>query len=304
MKLNYIKQLKKLLSIHTQEELADKLGVSFPALNRWVNRHAKPRSKHLEAINKLYKELIDYPQIDSKAIKQIIQRANQLKRKKLSRLIQNNPKLQDELTLEQSYNSNTIEGATFSKRETEFVIFEHQIIQNKNLQEHLEIINHSNILKKIWGFDYPIQINSKLIKELHYQLMNGIREDAGEYSKHQRAIRGLDLSLCHPQDIEEEIERLLKDFNRKASKTIEDIAKFHVDFELIHPFGDGNGRIGRLLIIIQCLSIDLTPIIICNSNKLQYYDTLYYAQTKAEGPFIEFLYNELVDSNCILDRYL
>jgi Fic family protein len=151
---------------------------------------------------------------------------------------------------------------------------------------------------------YPVKTSEDLIKSLHYKLMQGIRDDAGEYSKHHRAIRGLDLSLCHPQDIPDEMNRLIKEFNAIKVKTLKDIAKFHVDFELIHPFGDANGRVGRLLMVIQCLSLDLPPVIIHDAKKLIYYDTLYYAQTKHEGAFICFVYDELIGTACILDKYL
>jgi Fic family protein len=134
--------------------------------------------------------------------------------------------------------------------------------------------------------------------------MQGINQNAGEYSKHHRAIRGLDLSLCHPKDIPDEMNRLVKEFNAIKTKTLKDIAKFHVDFELIHPFGDGNGRVGRLLMVMHCLALDLPPVVIHNASKLTYYDTLYYAQTKHEGAFLEFIYEEMLDTARILDRYL
>lgn len=304
MPSNYIKQLKELLQEQTQEELAERLGVSFAALNRWVNEHARPHKSNLLLIDKLYKELIAYPKLDAKAIKQIIQNTKALKRKQLWKQIQSNIKLQEELILEHTYNSNTIEGSTFTKRETEFVLFNNQTIHGKDLKEHLEIVNHSNLLKEVLQMTYPIKLTEPLIKSLHYKLMQGIRQDAGEYSKHHRAIRGLDLSLCHPQDIPDEMNRLIQDFNVIKAKTLKDIAKFHVDFELIHPFGDGNGRLGRLLMLMQCLSLDLAPVIIHDARKLSYYDTLYYAQTQHEGAFLEFVYKEMLDTMRIIDRYL
>ncbi len=304
MPSNYIKQLKELLENLTQEELAERLSVSFPALNRWVNGHAEPHKSNLVLINKLYKELIAYPKLDNKAIKQFIQDSKALKRKQLWKQIQNNIGLQEELILEHTYNSNTIEGSTFTKRETEAVLFNNQTIKGKNLTEHLELVNHSNVLKEVLNLSYPVKVNEELIKSLHYKLMQGIREDAGKYSKHHRAIRGLDLSLCHPKDIPDEMTRLIKEFNAIKTKTLKDIAKFHVDFELIHPFGDGNGRVGRLLMVMQCLSLDLPPVIIHDVKKLIYYDTLYYAQTKQEGAFIEFIYEEMLDTNRILEGYL
>ena len=281
MPSNYIRQLKELLQEQTQEELAERLGVSFAALNRWVNGHARPHKSNLLLIDKLYKELIAYPKLDAKAIKQIIQDTKALKRKQLWKQIQNNIKLQEELILEHTYNSNTIEGSTFTKRETESVLFNNQTIQGKDLKEHLELVNHSNVLREVLHMTYPVKTSEALVKSLHYKLMQGIR-----------------------QDIPDEINRLIQDFNATKVKTLKDIAKFHVDFELIHPFGDGNGRVGRLLMLMQCLSLDLPPVIIHDAKKLTYYDTLYYAQTKHEGAFIEFVYKEMLDTARIIDRYL
>ena len=75
--------------------------------------------------------------------------------------------------------------------------------------------------------------------------------------------------------------------------TIRDIAGFHVNFELIHPFGDGNGRVGRLLMAVQCLTAGYLPLVIENEKKLEYYEVLEYAQRKSEGPFVAFLVHEL-----------
>jgi DNA phosphorothioation-dependent restriction protein DptG len=217
--------------------------------------------------------------------------------------IQANDKLLDELILEHSYNSNTIEGSTFTKRETEAVLFADKVFEDKSMTEHLELTNHARILKELFRLHHPIKVTEELIKELHYKLMTNIREDAGYYSKHHRAIRGLDLSLCHPADITDELASLINEYNSKKQKTIADIAKFHIDFELIHPFGDGNGRIGRLLMLIQCLALDLIPVIIKDKHKLDYYDTLYYAQTKHEGPFINFLFEEMEETNRLFKKY-
>lgn len=304
MQANYISQIKELLRDHSQEELAIRLGVTFAALNRWLNKHSKPHKSNLLKIDKLYKELIAYPKFDDKAIIKIDRDSKKLIRKRLWKQIQNNAKLQEELILEHTYNSNTIEGSTFTKRETEAVIFNNQTINGKNLKEHLEVVNHANVLKEILNSNYPIETSEELIKSLHYKLMYGIRDDAGSYSKHHRAIRGLDLSLCHPKDIPDEINDLIKKFRLIKNKTLSTIADFHINFELIHPFGDGNGRVGRLLLVIHCLSADLPPVIIRDAKKLNYYDTLYYAQTQHGGAFLKFLYDEMLDTAIISDKYL
>ncbi|MFA5879804.1 MAG: Fic family protein [Candidatus Margulisiibacteriota bacterium] len=308
MTQNYIKNLKEILTLNklSQEELAKKLDVTFVALNRWLNKKAVPHKSHIESIHNLYKQEIAYPAINEETIKDIIRKTNNLKIKNISDLILNNQQLQEDLLLEHTYNSSTIEGTTFTKRQTEAVIFDHIMIKNKPFKEHLEINNHAVVLKSIFQKNFfNHKISEDFIKILHKQLMQGVREDAGEYAKSQRGIRGLNIYLTHPTDIKEEMDTLIKSWNTISNKaTIKDIANFHVQFELIHPFGDGNGRVGRLILIKQCLDLDLPPIIIENSIKMEYYDTLAYAQTKLENPFIVFLFSELQKTYNLVQKYL
>ena len=302
---NYIKQLKEILEKRniSQSALASEIGVTFSAFNRWINKYSTPHKTKLEKINKLYKEYVYYPEINQEAIKQIIKGSEKFKIKNIYKRIVNNEKLIEDLLLEHTYNSNAIEGSTFSKRETEAVIFDHLIIKEKSLIEHLEATNHATVLRNIFGKKYGQEIDESLIKNLHKDLMQSIRQDAGEYSKYNRAIRGVNIMLTHPDDIPEELEKLILKWKEIKNKNIHDIAKFHADFELIHPFGDGNGRVGRLLMIIQCLSLDYPPVVIENSEKIEYYEVLEYAQTKTEGPLVEFFFSEMKKTRGILDKY-
>lgn len=134
--------------------------------------------------------------------------------------------------------------------------------------------------------------------------MQGIREEAGSYSKYQRAIRGVDLALTHPKDIPEEMGALIKRWKKFPQKTVREIGIFHVQFELIHPFGDGNGRLGRLLMILQCLEQNDPPAVIETARKAEYYEVLEYAQRKSEGPFIVFLADEMQRTQQIIKRRL
>ena len=118
-------------------------------------------------------------------------------------------------------------------------------------------------------------------------------------------IQGVPITLTHPKDIPEEMGRLIRDWKKGSIKrTVQEIAEFHVRFELIHPFGDGNGRAGRLLMAFQCLEADYPPAVIENARKADYYEVLEYAQRKSERPFVSFLVEEMERTRKILQRYL
>ena len=302
---NYISSLKELLQTGrmTQKELAERLGVTFAALNRWLNGRAAPHPKRVLAIEKLHRAVVGYPTFTPQAIQKLIHEASRYKRKNIWKLVLEHRDLQDELVLEHTYNSTTIEGNTMTKQETEAVIFKGQAIQDHSVIEHLEMTNHAAVLRRILMGEYQKQVTEELIRLLHRDLMQGIREDAGHYSKHHRAIRGLDIALTHPKDILEEMTGLIRKRARKPNMTIKDIADFHVSFELIHPFGDGNGRVGRLVMTLQCLEAGYLPLVIENKRKFEYYEVLEYAQKKADGPFVAFLVDELKRTNLLFRKY-
>ena len=302
---NYISLLKRLLqsSGMSQAQLAGRLGITFAALNRWLNGRARPRPKKIVAIERLHLELVRYPAYENASMAQNIKAAQKQKRPGLWKLIAQNEALQDDLLLEHTYNSTAIEGTTFSKHQTEAVLFSKKILPDKSLVEHLEVTNHAAVLRKILRGDHDLPVSELSIKELHRGLLQGIRFDAGEYSKHHRVVRGVEIALTHPADIPEEMARLIRRWKRNRRITLREIALFHVELELIHPFGDGNGRVGRLIMTLQCLQRDYPPVVIENARKAEYYEVLEYAQRKSEGPFIAFLVEELGETSKILKKH-
>src|SRR5579872_3036467 len=151
MEGNYISQLKRLLASGpmTQGELARQLNVTFAALNRWLRGHAKPQPRRRAAIDQLYKERVGYPSATEDHIKRVVLQTNRLRVKGLWQRIARTPALQGELLLEHTYNSTSIEGTTFTKRQTEGVIFNRTVIPDKSLVEHLEVTNHAAVLRDL-----------------------------------------------------------------------------------------------------------------------------------------------------------
>ena len=155
--------------------------------------------------------------------------------------------------------------------------------------EHLEATNHAAALEAVFNGEFAGPITERAIKELHRMILQGIRSDAGSYSKHHRALRGVDLKLPAPEDIVEEMGHLLKRINVPKGHMVEHAAKMHSIFEAIHPFGDGNGRVGRLIMIIQLLNAGYAPCIIESSRKAEYYEALEFAQKRSGTHLVKFI---------------
>lgn len=303
---NYIDQLRALLKAAelSQKELAERLNVTPAALNRWLHGGATPHPKRRLAIAALYKTLIGFKPLAAAERTRLLIKARSLRQPALWDKISRSTPLLEELLLEHTYNSNAIEGSTLTKKETEAVIFDKSRLPDKSLVEHLEAVNHAAVLRDIFLKKYPSVITETLVRQIHRALLQGIRLDAGEYSAYHRAIRGVNIALTHPKDIPEEMHHLMTAWRQavKRGMTIADVAQFHTIFELIHPFGDGNGRVGRLIMLIQLLSGDYPPVVIENSRKAEYYEVLEHAQRQSADPFLVFLVDEMEQTAVLLKK--
>lgn len=179
--------------------------------------------------------------------------------------------------IELTYNSNHIEGSTLTHDQTRY-IFETNTIGVEqgtiNVDDVVETANHFKCVDYI--IDNAIKpISESMIKELHFILKNGTSDsrkdwfNVGDYKKIPNEVGGKE--TCPPENVEEEIKKLLIDYNEIKCKTFEQILEFHKNFESIHPFQDGNGRVGRLLMFKECLANNIVPFIIDEEHKLFYY---------------------------------
>lgn len=289
---NYISRIREIMGRTgwSQAQFAQELGVTFATVNRWLNGHHSPHLSQVRQIERLHKSIIGIIPITKQEIARIIQQL-EAKRKRypdIKKILRDEDTV-GELLLELTYNSDAIEGNTLTRKETQTVIFDNASIKDKSLIEHLEAVNHTVILKDIFSGKVGCPIDEGLIRNTHKTLMQGIRDDAGEYARHKRGIRGVDLILPSPGDIPEEMRIFLSKVNNFQRHPIEHIARMHADFEAIHPFGDGNGRIGRLIMIIQLINRGFAPCIISVNEKARYYESLEYVQKKSETHFARFL---------------
>ena len=175
-----------------------------------------------------------------------------------------------------TYNSNHIEGSSLTEDQTR-MIFETNTLGETNgvkVDDIVETNNHFRCVDIIID-NAKKPLTEKFIKELHYILKTGTSDsrkdwfNVGEYKSRPNEVGGNE--TCPPEKVTEEIKKLLTNYNKKQIKTINDIIKFHKDFETIHPFQDGNGRVGRLIMFKECLANNIVPFIIEDEVKLYYY---------------------------------
>ena len=182
-------------------------------------------------------------------------------------------KIQIELT----YNSNHIEGSCLSHDQTMYIFETNTIgIENEiiNVDDIVETTNHFKCIDQIIDLaNYPL--SESMIKQLHSILKTGTSDSrknwfsVGEYKRFENEVGGS--ITTKPKDVSKEIRALLKEYNLSKQKTLEEIIEFHYEFEKIHPFQDGNGRVGRLIMFKECLRNGITPFIIDDDIKQIYY---------------------------------
>lgn len=176
-----------------------------------------------------------------------------------------------------TYNSNHMEGSRLTHDQTRFIFETNTIgIENEvlNVDDIIETTNHFRCIDMIIEH-VKMELNEKFIKELHFILKSGTSDSkkdwfaVGDYKKFPNEVGNMKTPL--PEEVDNLMKDLLKEYNSKKEKTFEDILDFHVQFERIHPFQDGNGRIGRLIMFKECLKYNIVPFIIEDNLKMFYY---------------------------------
>jgi len=290
----------------TQTKLAEKFGVSFVAFNGWWTGKSVPHLKTQSVIEDLFLEVTGQKVIPKEKLsekKEILLQKAGLHKNVVNEIV-SNPDIHDRFVLSITYNSNKIEGSTLTEPDTAAVIFNNIALPNKSLTEQLEAKNHQTALNFL--FEHILKkekIDEALILKLHSILMNGIRPDAGKYRNHAVRILGVDLPTANYISIS----KLIPDLVFLAEKQTKDViavsSQIHSSFEQIHPFSDGNGRVGRLLIHAMLLKNNFAPAIIEETQKQFYYAYLYKAQMKNDSSQLEnFLCDAVANGFKFLER--
>jgi Fic family protein len=174
---------------------------------------------------------------------------------------------------ESVYNSNAIENSTLTLKETEKILLEMEVSRDVSVREVFEAKNLARVMAYIRTKSQEKEVDKELMLLLHQMLIGGINDSiAGRFRKQYEYVRVGTHIAPAPEHLDLMIDSALQEYSRELDAYFLDkIAKFHLDFETIHPFNDGNGRIGRVLISYQLLRMGLAPIIIRDKEKAEYY---------------------------------
>ena len=249
-------------------ELSTELGLS----TRTVAKIAKGEKLSKRSIQKIS----DYIGVSSELLMKEISENKILQILRDEKEINLQGGLYHELQVRMTYNSNHIEGSKLSEDQTRY-IFETNTVDAGDgilVDDILETVHHFRAI------DYVIEnaeeiLTEDIIKELHYILKHDTKDSTlpwfavGDYKKRANAVGGR--KTTKPADVHKEMKALLDEYNEKENVTIEDVIALHAEFELIHPFQDGNGRVGRLIVLKECLRHNLIPFIIEDTKKNYYY---------------------------------
>ncbi|WP_428087644.1 Fic family protein [Candidatus Thioglobus sp.] len=263
----YNTKLEELLDFYqTSVALSHALGITRMTLMAWQDKPEKIKIKNQDKIDLLWCQYVLLPKIDNQ-----VQTVEGIA---LGDFLHETARLEKSI---KKMSSGSLEIETGTK-ETDFnLIINNDIVPNNfRAKEVLEVQNIYYLTKQV-SENYQQKIDLKTIKLWHKDLMTGLLENAGEFSTKQRVLDNVDTMLTHPNDIEKELENWTAE--NQDAQSLSAIAKAHYNFEIIHPFSDGNGRIGRIIMLAQCLQNNIKPPIINNDNKALYYILLDKAKT-------------------------
>ena len=211
-------------------------------------------------------------------------------------------RLNEEFIVEYTYNSNAIEGNTLTLRETDMVL-RGLTIDQKSLKEHLEVIGHKE------AFDFvtelvkeKCEINERVIKQIHYLVLADKKDDRGVYRRVPVRIMGAAHETAQPYLIITKMEELLRNYLASEEHIVTKLARFHIEFEGIHPFIDGNGRTGRLLVNLELMKAGYPPIDIKFTDRIAYYNAFDEYHVKHNLKAMESLFAKYINER--LDIYL
>lgn len=293
----------------TQAEVAEALGIKSATVSKYESGTLEPNIESLKRLAELFEvsidELLKEDKFDVSQIN-ILEVLREQKNMKLKGNLYHNT----QITF--AYNTNHIEGSKLTEDQTRYIYETNILLAEKDsitdLDDVLETANHFKLV------DYMLDIADKklteeMIKEFHKILKEGTSDSrkewfvVGNYKKLANEVGGL--KTTDPKNVERDMKKLLEWYESLNQITIDEIIEFHAKFEKIHPFQDGNGRVGRIIAFKECLKNNIVPFIILDKEKLFYYRGLNQYQTnKEKGYLIDTCLNAQDQYKSLVEYYL
>lgn len=248
----------------SRSELARALEVSYKTVYRWLDKGVKPHPSQSRHIDELFKEHVD--------LTGFVEELKSSIKESPIKILKEDPKIRERFFLEMTYNSNAIEGSRMTKKETEKAI-KGESVRGKELFEMLEAVNHDNALKYLFEVIKPhFLIDEEYILRLHSIVMYNFNNKLpGKYRTGYVNVTNTELKLPSAQMVPIKMRELLREINNYDKNVLKKVTRDHYEFEAIHPFFDGNGRVGRLITLTQLLSREYPPILIQVEDRDKYY---------------------------------
>ena len=261
----------------TQKDIAEILGVEPGTISKYESGMIEPNIESLKRLADTFNITVD--ELIKDEDKFDVSKINVLETLREQKEMGLKGNLYHNTQIIFAYNTNHIEGSTLTEDQTRYIfetntiLFEGDTIAK--VDDILETYNHFQLV------DYMLdladkKLNEKMIKEFHKILKNGTSDsrvdwfNVGEYKQKANQI-GSGISTALPSNVEKEMAKLMEWYNSIKKITIKEIIEFHYRFEKIHPFQDGNGRVGRIIMFKECLKNNIIPFIILDKDKLFYY---------------------------------
>lgn len=211
-------------------------------------------------------------------------------------------RLTEEFVVEYTYNSNAIEGNTLTLRETDMVL-RGLTIDQKPLKDHMEAVGHKEAFYFVRDLvKEQVPLSERVIKQIHYLVLADKKEDRGVYRKIPVRIMGAKHEPVQPYLIQPKMEQLLETYRNSTGHIVPRLARFHIEFEGIHPFIDGNGRTGRLLVNLELMKAGYPPIDVKFTDRIAYYNAFDEYYEKHNPGVMEKLFAGYLKER--LDSYL
>ena len=306
-KLKDYRENKKLTQIY----IADILNVKPATVSKYESNQIEPNIEALKKYAEIFEVTVDELLKDEKDV-QNIEELNILEILKEQKDMKIKGNLYHNTQIAFTYNTNHIEGSTLTEEQTRFIFETNTILfQDKtiaNVNDIFETVNHFMLV------DYMIDnakeiLTEEMIKKFHTILKKSTTDSqkdwfaVGDYKKLANTVGGLKTSA--PKEVQKHMEKLLEWYSSIEKVNIKDIIEFHAKFEKIHPFQDGNGRIGRLIAFKECLKNNIMPFIILDKDKLFYYRGLKeYQLGKEKGYLIDTCLNAQDQYEKMVREYL